>query len=66
LAANSFRSHKIIIGQINRFGDNEFSSASAPETIAKRQLTWFRRHGNCEWIELKPDESAEAILPRLN
>ena len=22
--------------------------------FAKRQLTWFRRHGNCEWIGLKP------------
>jgi tRNA A37 N6-isopentenylltransferase MiaA len=32
---------------------------------AKRQLTWFRRHGNCEWVELKPDESAEAIVVRL-
>jgi tRNA dimethylallyltransferase len=48
---------------------------SLPETIelvkiktrqyAKRQLTWFRRHGNCEWVELKPDESAEAISVRL-
>jgi tRNA dimethylallyltransferase len=24
--------------------------------FAKRQLTWFRRHGRCEWIELKPGE----------
>ena len=40
---------------------------SLPETIervksrtrqfAKRQLTWFRRHGNCEWIELKPGDT---------
>jgi tRNA dimethylallyltransferase len=33
--------------------------------FAKRQLTWFRRHGNCEWIELKPSDSLEIILPRL-
>jgi tRNA A37 N6-isopentenylltransferase MiaA len=33
--------------------------------FAKRQLTWFRRHGNCEWIELKPQDSAEEILPKL-
>ena len=33
--------------------------------FAKRQLTWFRRHGNCEWIELQTDDSAEEILPRL-
>ncbi len=42
---------------------------SLPETIelvkirtrqfAKRQLTWFRRHGSCRWIEVKPDETAE-------
>jgi tRNA dimethylallyltransferase len=48
---------------------------SLPETIelvriktrqfAKRQMTWFRRHGNCEWMELKPGESAEAIVTRL-
>lgn len=32
--------------------------------FAKRQLTWFRRHGNCQWIELKPDETAAEILAR--
>lgn len=26
--------------------------------FAKRQLTWFRRQGNCRWIELRPDETA--------
>jgi tRNA dimethylallyltransferase len=30
--------------------------------FAKRQMTWFRRHGNCEWIELKPDKSYEKLL----
>jgi tRNA dimethylallyltransferase len=48
---------------------------SLPETIelvkirtrqfARRQLTWFRRHGNCEWIELQPDEPAELVIARL-
>ena len=48
---------------------------SLPETIelvkiktrqfAKRQMTWFRRHGNCEWIELKRDESTESIAMHL-
>jgi tRNA dimethylallyltransferase len=33
--------------------------------FSKRQLTWFRRHGNCEWLELSPTDSVEAILPRL-
>jgi tRNA dimethylallyltransferase len=32
--------------------------------FAKRQMTWFRRHGNCEWIELKPADSPESILNR--
>jgi tRNA dimethylallyltransferase len=46
-----------------------------PETIelvkiktrqfAKRQMTWFRRHGNCEWIELKPGNSYHKLLDCL-
>jgi tRNA dimethylallyltransferase len=32
--------------------------------FAKRQMTWFRRHGNCEWIDLKSSDSAESILKR--
>jgi tRNA dimethylallyltransferase len=34
--------------------------------FAKRQLTWFRRHGNCRWIELKPGEAVEETLARIN
>ena len=30
---------------------------SRTRQFAKRQLTWFRRHGNMEWIELRPDET---------
>jgi tRNA dimethylallyltransferase len=30
--------------------------------FAKRQLTWFRRQLDPEWIELKPDESLEKII----
>ena len=33
--------------------------------FAKRQLTWFCRQLDAEWIELKPDESVDEILPRL-
>jgi tRNA dimethylallyltransferase len=33
--------------------------------FAKRQLTWFRRHGNCEWIELKPENSPDEILASM-
>ena len=32
---------------------------------AKRQLTWFRRHGNGEWIEWQADESAAAVLAKM-
>ena len=34
--------------------------------FAKRQLTWFRVQKNLEWIELKPDESAEWAVERLS
>jgi tRNA dimethylallyltransferase len=30
--------------------------------FAKRQLTWFRRHGNCQWVELKPGETLTTLL----
>jgi tRNA dimethylallyltransferase len=33
--------------------------------FAKRQLTWFRAQKNLEWIELKPDESAETVATSL-
>src|SRR5882724_184495 len=29
--------------------------------FAKRQLTWFKRHGNCEWVELGA-EAMEGVL----
>ncbi|HEY3760927.1 MAG TPA: tRNA (adenosine(37)-N6)-dimethylallyltransferase MiaA [Verrucomicrobiae bacterium] len=46
-----------------------------PETIelvkirtrqfAKRQLTWFRRYGNCRWIKLGPDNKVEKTVEML-
>jgi tRNA dimethylallyltransferase len=33
--------------------------------FAKRQLTWFRRHGNCEWMELKTGEAPIETMARL-
>ena len=49
---------------------------SLPETIelvkirtrqfAKRQLTWFRRQLDPEWIELKPDDAPEKWLPEIS
>ena len=32
--------------------------------FAKRQLTWFRRHGNCQWIELAEKGSAPVTLAK--
>jgi tRNA dimethylallyltransferase len=33
--------------------------------FAKRQLTWFRRQLDPEWIELKPDESPEKVAQKI-
>ena len=33
--------------------------------FAKRQLTWFRRQRNGQWIELKPGETVKEILSRF-
>jgi tRNA dimethylallyltransferase len=33
--------------------------------FAKRQFTWFRRHADCNRIELKPEETVDAILERF-
>ncbi|HEX4349336.1 MAG TPA: tRNA (adenosine(37)-N6)-dimethylallyltransferase MiaA [Verrucomicrobiae bacterium] len=33
--------------------------------FAKRQLTWFRRHGNCHWIVLPPGEALDETLIKL-
>ena len=38
---------------------------SKTRQFAKRQLTWFRKHANAEWIELKPGRSPEEIARRL-
>ena len=32
--------------------------------FAKRQLTWFRRHGNCEWMELQADKTTEEVVTK--
>ena len=38
---------------------------SRTRQFTKRQLTWFRRHGNCEWIELKLNESPEECARKI-
>jgi tRNA dimethylallyltransferase len=34
---------------------------SKTRQFAKRQMTWFRKHANLEWIELKPGDSADSV-----
>jgi tRNA A37 N6-isopentenylltransferase MiaA len=38
---------------------------SRTRQFAKRQLTWFRRQLEAEWIELKPDESWEFLKAKF-
>jgi tRNA dimethylallyltransferase len=38
---------------------------SRTRQFAKRQLTWFRRHGNCEWVELPSGESLEQVAEKI-
>jgi tRNA dimethylallyltransferase len=38
---------------------------SRTRQFAKRQLTWFRRHGNCQWIELPPGELPAKIAEKI-
>jgi tRNA dimethylallyltransferase len=38
---------------------------SRTRQFAKRQLTWFRRQLDPEWIELKPDESLEKVVQKI-
>jgi tRNA dimethylallyltransferase len=38
---------------------------SRTRQFAKRQLTWFRRQLDPEWIELKPDESSEKCARKI-
>ena len=34
--------------------------------FAKRQMTWWRRHGNWQWLELKPSETVGETLARIS
>jgi tRNA dimethylallyltransferase len=38
---------------------------SRTRQFAKRQLTWFRRQLDPEWIELKPDEPTDECLEKI-
>jgi tRNA dimethylallyltransferase len=73
LAENKFALQAIGYRQVVEHLRGERNLAETIELVkiktrqfAKRQLTWFRRHGNCEWIELSPNESVEKVLARIS
>jgi tRNA dimethylallyltransferase len=73
LAENKFAMQAIGYRQVVEHLHGEHDLAETVELVkirtrqfAKRQLTWFRRHGNCEWIELKPNESVVEILANIS
>ena len=72
LAGNKFAMQAIGYRQVVEHLRGERGLAATIELVkirtrqfAKRQLTWFRRHGNCEWIELKPGEPAAETLAKI-
>ena len=73
LAENKFAMQAIGYRQVVEHLRGEHDLAATIELVkiktrqfAKRQLTWFRRHGNCEWIELKPAETVEATVAKIS
>ena len=76
LAENKFAMQAIGYRQVVEHlrGEHPLSGTALAETVelvkirtrqfAKRQLTWFRRHGNCEWVELEA-ETMEGVLGRI-
>ena len=72
LAENKFAMQAIGYRQVVEHLRGERDLAETIELVkvrtrqfAKRQLTWFRRHGNCEWIELKPGESSDEVIAKI-
>ena len=72
LAENKFALQAIGYRQVGEHLRGEHTLAETIELVkirtrqfAKRQLTWFRRHGNCAWIELLPGETVEETLGKL-
>ncbi len=73
LAENKFAMQAIGYRQVVEHLRGERNLAETIELVkiktrqfAKRQLTWFRRHGNCEWLEIKRDDALENIIGNLN
>lgn len=72
LAENKFALQAIGYRQVVEHLRGERGLAATIELVktrtrqfAKRQLTWFRRHGNCQWIELKPDETVAETVAKI-
>ena len=72
LAENKFAMQAIGYRQVVEHLRGEHSLAETVELVkiktrqfAKRQLTWFRRHGNCEWVELAKGDSSETGLEKI-
>jgi len=73
LAENKFAMQAIGYRQVVEHLRGERDLAATVELVkirtrqyAKRQLTWFRRHGNCRWLELPPNETVEAAVARIS
>jgi tRNA dimethylallyltransferase len=72
LAENKFAMQAIGYRQVVEHLRGERGLAEAVELVkiktrqfAKRQLTWFRRHGNCAWIELQTDETVKDVAAQI-
>jgi tRNA dimethylallyltransferase len=72
LAANKFAMQAIGYRQVVEHLRSERDLAKTIDLVktktrqfAKRQLTWLRRHGSCQWIELQPSETVGETLARL-
>ena len=72
LAENKFAMQAIGYRQVVEHLRGERDLAATIELVkirtrqfAKRQLTWFRRHGNCEWIELPPGGTVDETVAKI-
>jgi tRNA dimethylallyltransferase len=72
LAENKFALQAIGYRQVVEYlrGERDLTETIAlvktrTRQFAKRQLTWFRRHGHCEWMEINPGETPEVVLEKI-
>ena len=72
LAENKFALQAIGYRQVVEHLRGERNLAETVELVkiktrqfAKRQLTWFRRHGNCEWLQLPPGEDVAVVVEKI-